>query len=103
MRHFIDRLQIWLYLAGYPRLAAFVGQFGTPPLLQAGSEDDRITLPEITVVYEDPSRQGANWCLDELPDTGPLKIIDFDPTFNDNKDIDVGREVAFPTTPLDVN
>jgi hypothetical protein len=110
MKHFIDRIQVWLYLAGFFRVASFLGRFGSLPLLVSSNEGDRITLPEdnpmipIDVVEDPPEiRTGPGWSLDEL-NTGVLRVIDFDPTFHKNDpNIDTAHDLAFPTSPLDVN
>lgn len=104
MKKFFDRVQIWLYLAGFSRLANLIGVLGSPPQLSAGNEDDRITLPE-PVNVEDlvpNARSGPGWSLDEF-EIGPLKVIDFDVTFNKNPGIDMNRDIALPHTKLDVN
>ena len=101
MKRFIDSLQIWLYLTGFTTLARLVGKLGTVPQLVASNEDDRITLPA-PAPPTDPSRSGPGWSLDEF-ETGPIKIINFDPTFNGNQGIDPSRDVAFPHSKLDVN
>jgi hypothetical protein len=108
IRRMFDKLQVFFYLAGFPRLAAFLGRFGTPPLPASDNEDDRITLPDIEIDIEiDTSelegRAGPGWSLDEPPPE-PLRIINFDPTFN-NPDprIDPARDLAFPSSKLDVN
>jgi len=109
MRKFIDSLQIWLYLTGFTTLARLVGKLGTEArpvrMLVQGADvvqDDDDIHERITVPAPDPSRAGPGWSLDEV-EAGPLKIIDFDPTFNRNKGIDASRDVAFPNTKLDVN
>jgi hypothetical protein len=100
VKKLIDRLQIWLYLSGFTRLGQFVGRWGTAPLLLGSSSDDRPTLPD--PVPNGEVRSGPGWALDEF-EVGPLKVINFDPAFNDNKGVDTGRDVAFPTTKYDVN
>jgi len=115
VRRFIDRVQVWLYLAGFLWLAVFIGKFGTKPALTKpvvfadpndviDDEDDiheRDTLPDDVP----PGREhleGPGWRLDEFPPE-PLEFVTFDPTFNDNKLIDMGRDIALPHSKLDVN
>lgn len=102
MKKFFDRLQLWFYLAGFSRIARFIGRWGSPPVLSAAvPESDRPTLPDPEPKGSD-ARRGPGWSLDEF-EVGPLKVINFDPTFNNNQGIDAGRDVAFPTTKYDVN
>lgn len=108
MKRFVDRLQVFFYLAGFPRVASFVGGFGTIPQLVSASELDRITLPEIDtmipidVVEDEEVRAGQGWCLDDVV-TGPPRVLVFDPTFNDNDGIDIEHDIVWPTMPRDVN
>ena len=114
MKKFFDRLQIWLYLTGFDRLAAFIGKFGTralPPtpddeeVYEVQDEDilERDTLPMFHVPDERKHLEGPGWRLDEFPPE-PLRIIEFDPTFNRIPDgVDLARDIAGPTSKLHVN
>jgi|SRR5581483_3081028 len=103
MKKWFDRVQIWLYLAGLPTIASWVGRFGSPPvLIEHDDVHERITLPEIGIPTGREHLEGVGWRLDEFPPE-PLRIIDFDNTFNDNRLIDMGRDVALPHSKLDVN
>ena len=104
VRRFFDWVQLRLHLSGFHGLAMFLGRFGTPALPSNVDEGDRPTLPDpITVDDLVPEvRSGPGWSLDELPD-GPVKVIDFDPTFNNNEGFDPASDLALPHTKLDIN
>jgi hypothetical protein len=83
MRHFFDRLQLWLYLAGFARLAKVVGHLGSPPVeIQELPEEERITWPNL-----EPGER--------------VQILNFDPTFN-TPGIDAS-DIAWPKSKLDIN
>lgn len=121
MKKFIDRVQVWLYLAGFMWLAYVIGKWGTQPkgaLPQLASETDitldevelddddiyeRETLPEFGVPKGREHLEGPGWRLDEFPPE-PLRVIEFDATFNTpNRGIDLSRDIAPPTSRLVVN
>jgi len=105
MRRFFDWLQLHLHLAGLHGLAMAVGHLGSPPQLPEPNVHERITLTEpLTVDDLVPEvRSGVGWNLDESPDAGPLKVVDFDPTFNNNAPDFDAAELALPHTKMDIN
>jgi hypothetical protein len=107
MRKFFDGLQVWAYLAGFNRLARAIGRFGSEPLNAAGlSENDRPTLPDpiqpVPVIAAYDTRSGPGWSLDEFK-IGPLRIVNFDPSFSKNDDIDFANDLSFPVDKYHVN
>ncbi len=102
IRRIFDRIQIGCHLLGLHRLANFVGRFGSPVIeVKELSFEDRPTIE--CPVYIPPSARSENCSLDEVENCGPLKALDFDPTFNKNSDIDISRDIMFPSTKLDIN
>ena len=92
-RKLLDRLQAWLYLAGFSRLARFIGRWCSPP--------DLAPMPLLSMPTH--HTEHCTWTLDDTDPTVPLCIIDFDPRFRHNPGIDVARDVAWPTSKYDVN
>lgn len=115
MKKFFDRLQVFLYLAGFNRLATFVGRFGTPALpprrvvqgADVVQDDDDIherdTLPSFSVPPGREHLEGPGWRLDEFPPE-PLRVIEFDTTFNRiPAGVDMSRDIAGPVSKQHVN
>lgn len=102
IRKAFDRFQIALHLLGLHRLASLVGRFGTPtpPAPQPDDISDRPTLE--VPVYIPPSDRGVSYCGQD-DEGGPLQVLNFDPTFNDNPNIDVARDIAIPSSKYDIN
>lgn len=109
VRRFFNWLQLHLHLLGMHEIAMFCGRFGTPALESDVDPGDRPTIPYGE--YE-PVGEGdlipdevttPRWSLDELPDTGPLEVLNFDNTFRENSGIDVTADIAFPTSEHDIN
>ena len=105
-RRFFDRMQINLHLLGFHRLAQWMGRWATPALPSEVSVHDRPTMPDgylpAHYLSDDPGIPGHFY--DEDSPTQPrLQVLNFDPTFNNNEGIDVTKDLAFPTTKLDVN
>lgn len=100
---FFDRMQVWCLLLNMPRVARFFARFGTPAL---PAFDDRPTL-KIPVFRPAPEEMqtiaGPGWSLAEMDEDGPVEVVDFDPTYNKNANVDVATEVAFPHTKWDIN
>lgn len=100
IRRFFDRVQISCHLLGFHRLANFFGLFGTPAFShEEVAFEDRPTLK--CPVYIPPEARGDGYSLVDGDER--LVYVELDPTFNDNPNIDVNREVAFASTKLDVN
>jgi hypothetical protein len=89
VRRFFDRVQLNLHLFGFHRLALFFGRLGTSALPSEVDEHDRPTLP---------------YGIRAVEVLGPrMQVLEFDPTFNHNPGIDFEKDLAFPTTKLDIN
>jgi len=92
LRRIIDKLQVWLYLADFPKLAQFIGNFAD------ASPEAPPQLPPVAIAatYAVSARP-------ELPKS--LKVLIFDPTYADNssRGIDVAKDVAWPASKYDVN
>jgi hypothetical protein len=106
MKKFFDLLEIWCYLLNMPKIARFFARFGTPalprPTRPVDGRDYRKDF-KVPISY-DPNMIafGPNWSLVEL-DYEPIKVIDFDSTFNKNADIDVLHDIVIPTSKFDIN
>lgn len=98
IRRFFDNVQLRCHLLGFHRIARFFGRFGTPSLpAECIDLHDRPTLE--VPVFVPPSARAATG----IEDDGPLRVIDFDPTFNNNPGIDVSQDIMFPSSKLDIN
>jgi len=95
-RRFFDNLQLRLYLLGFSRLAHFVGQWSSPAL-------SPVNPPPAPAPVPVEVRSGLGWKLDEISCDEPLRVIEFDPTFNNNVGIDAVTDLALPHTKLDIN
>jgi hypothetical protein len=96
-KRFIDRAQVWLYLAGHMTLASLIGRWGTPPTMPV--------FPPPKMLQAAPADRQDMWTTADYHLPKALKIIDFDPTFRDNEErgIDVVHDVAVAATKLDVS
>jgi hypothetical protein len=93
LRKLIDAVQVWLYLQSRDRLALAVGRLGTVAEPVLGQSEAPTPKPKC----ED------RWTTEDYHDSEPLQVIDFDPFWNNNDDIDVERDIAIPTSKLDIN
>ena len=103
IRRFFDHVQLNLHLLGFHRFAAFFGKFGTPALPSELDEHDRPTLPNGIRVYKHEDTKVSDCFYDESLTEPIIKVLNFDPTFNHNSGIDFEKDLAFPTTKLDIN
>lgn len=95
-----DWIQMRCYKCGFNRLGHFFGHLAAsePSLFAPVTELEPLTVEELVPEV----RSGQTWSLDELL-TPPLRVIDFDFTYNDNRGIDIELDITFPTSPLDIN
>ena len=89
MKQLFDRVQVWLYLSGFTKLAGLIGRLGSSPVTV---DEEPITLRS-PVALEPVTLSGEK-----------LKVLDFDPRFKHNDpSIDPTKDVAFGKTRLDIN
>lgn len=94
MRHLLDNLQVFLHRCGLHRLAGWVGQWGTLP------------EPCVDVNWHPAgtiTSSGPGWALHEVQIDGPLRTVNFDPTFRKKQGFDPYAELAWPTHLHDIN
>lgn len=89
IRRWVDRVQIWLYLAEHLVLARYLGRWGT----RAGTVDPLSKTIDPVPLYT----------TDDYHPAKTLTVVNFDTTFNDNHTVDVTDDIVIPTTRLDVN
>ena len=105
LRSFCDWLQVWCYVHDLMSLGRFFGRYGHRAKFKAMLAEEHKPDAEVPTLRNPsvPPRSGPGWSLDEIVSDGPLKVVEFDPTFNKNASIDVANDVALPTTKHDIN